>query len=607
MALLAADVQGSEPQSVTVAGRVPVPVDRLAADVVVLDAARIQASSASSLADFLRAEAGLQVSRNGGLGQSTALFIRGAGAGNTLVLVDGVRVGSATLGQSDMAALGLAQIERIEVLRGPASSLYGADAVGGVVLITTRRGKPGLQVSANAAVGGYGASETALSVAGAQGAWDYAGSVSREANTGMSALRPGDRFGNYNPDADGFARRTVQAQLGFVPAVGHRIGLSLIDSRLDGQYDASEYVAPSYSQNAAVDFRSRLDTRVLALDYDGRLSGDWTLKANLASDVDDLHSGGTVTSRYNTRREQLTVQAGWTPMLGQKLVLAADQMQERADVSTYAAPVSRDNTGLVLAYVGQFKALTVQADLRHDKNSVYGGQRTGRLGLSWAMAPGLRLRALAGNTFHAPSFNDLYYPGYGVASVQPEHGRSAELGLTWQGAAQSLSATAWRNHVSNLIAYESDNSLCPNDPAYTYGCARNFGKARLSGLTLAGQQQWQALMLRGEYNYLEAYDGLTNAWLPRRARHQLSLSTEWRSGDWTLGATSVASSARMDGNVALRGRQTLDLNVRLKLAKQWQVQAKLLNATNTDIEPVRDYQALGRQAWLGVRYEGVGL
>ena len=193
-----------------------------------------------------------------------------------------------------------------------------------------------------------------------------------------------------------------------------------------------------------------------------------------------------------------------------------------------------------------------------------------------------------------------------MASVQAERGRSAELGLSWQGPQQALSATVWRNRIRDLIGYEPDNTRCPNDPSYSFGCARNFGQARLSGVTLAGQQQWQALTLRGEHNYLAAHNGLTGAWLPRRARNQLSLSAEWRQGGWTWAATSLHRSARPDQGVLLRGRHTLDLSARWQLTPHWQLQAKLLNATNADIEPVRDYQSQRRQAWLGLRYDGAG-
>ena len=609
----------ASPQTVTVAARVPMAADRLTADVVVIDSQRLRDAGGMSLADVLRAEAGLQLSRNGGPGQPASMFVRGAGGGNTLVLMDGVRLGSATLGLVDFSALSLAQIERVEVLRGPASSLYGADAVGGVVLITTRRGQAGAPASAMVAVGGNGSSEAALAlggvIVGALGAWDWSATAAREASDGVSALRPGDRFGNYNPDRDGFARRTLQAQVGLTPADGHRLGLSLQDSRLGSQYDASQFLPPNYAQDATPDFRSKQATRLAALDYSGRLASDWTVKAGLSRSQDEVRSGGSRVERFDTRREQASLQAGWMPLPGQQWSLGADQLTEHAEADAFAAPVRRRNTGLALAYVGEFanglggvlRGLSLQADLRRDDNSVYGAQNTGRAGLSWALAPGWRVRALAGSTFHAPSFNDLFYPGYGVATVKPEQGRSAELGLNWQQALRTASLTVWRNRISNLIAYEADNTRCPKDPAYSYGCAANIGQARLSGATLAAQQGWEGWTLRGEYNYLDARDDATGARLARRARHQLSLHADWRNGDWTLGAASLYTSARPDGGVVLHGHQTLDLTARWQLARSWQLQARLLNATNADIELVRDYQSPRRQAWLGLRYEGQAL
>jgi vitamin B12 transporter len=598
-------------QTVTIAAHLPLSAKDVAADVVVIDESRIRNALASNLADLLQAEAGVQLSRNGGPGQAAGLLIRGANSGNTLVLVDGVRVGSATLGYADLAALGLAQIERIEVLRGPASSLYGADAVGGVVLISTRRGITGQQWSAQAAVGGYGSSEASATVAGAQGTWDWSGSVSREASAGVSALRAGDRFGNYNPDLDGYSRSTLQAQGGWTPMAGHRLGLSLLGTRLRNQFDASQWVAPNYTQDASPDFRSSLNTQVVALGYEGRVDKAWLLKTQLTYSQDDLTAGAAELDRYTTRREQAMAQLAWTPAAGQQWVLALDRLSEKAAATSLLAPVHRDTTGVALGYMGKFqlagKPLTLQADVRQDDNSVYGTQHTGRAGAVWQADSQWRLRALAGNTFHAPSFNDLYYPGYGVASIRPERGHSAELGMQWQREQQSLSATVWRNRVTDLVAYEPDRKLCPADTAYSYGCARNIGRADLSGLTLEGQAALGPWHWRMGYHYLEAHDGLTQAWLPRRARNQLSAQAQWHQGNWTLAANTQYSGERQDGGVVLRGRQTLDLSARWQWTPTWQLQGKLLNVTNTDWEPARDYQTPRRQAWLGLRVDGQAL
>ena len=142
-------------QTVVVTGsREPLPLERLAADVAVIEGRVLRDTRADSLADLLRREAGLQLSRSGGPGQSSGLFIRGAASQQTLLLVDGMRVGSATLGSAALEALGLAGIERIEVLRGPGSSLFGADAVGGVVNVITRGADGSQGAEARVAVGG---------------------------------------------------------------------------------------------------------------------------------------------------------------------------------------------------------------------------------------------------------------------------------------------------------------------------------------------------------------------------------------------------------------------------------------------------------------------
>ena len=160
-------------------------------DIVVIDAETIRNTSADSLEDLIRRSTGMQLARNGGPGQSTGFFIRGASTNSTVVLVDGVRVGSATLGQAEFEALSLAQIEHIEVLRGPASSLYGADAVGGVVQIFTRRGDGPTRFSAAAEVGGYGSRHGDIGASGSAAGFDYAASLGRDSSHGVSAIAPG--------------------------------------------------------------------------------------------------------------------------------------------------------------------------------------------------------------------------------------------------------------------------------------------------------------------------------------------------------------------------------------------------------------------------------
>jgi vitamin B12 transporter len=593
---------------VVTATREPLALARVAADVVLIDRATIEASSADSVEDLLRREGGLQVSRNGGPGQSAGVMIRGANVSQTVVLVDGVRIGSSTLGQVAFEGLSLLQIDHIEILRGPASSLYGADAIGGVVQIFTRRGGGASRLGASAAVGGYASGVADAHLSGAQGGFDYAASFGHEQSRGVSALLPGDPFGDYNPDRDGYSRESGQIRLGYTPAEGHHIGLNVLASHLDAQFDSAEYPPPTYTTpDASPDFRNHLTNWIGALDYRGQLTPTWAMTAQLSHDEETLKSGGNLVSRFVTRRDQATWQNAWTPIEGQQFVGVVEHIDERASADGYAGPVQRHNNALVLGYAGSFGAQSVQADVRYDDNSAYGSVTTGRLGWSMLLTPTLRVRALAGTTYRAPSFNDLYYPGYGIPDIQPEHGRSVEVGLVWQADDSAASVTLYQNRVRNLIVYQPDRSFCPADPAYDFGCAGNVDRARLQGATLTASHRWGGLHLSGTIDFLDAIDTTTGERLPRRADHQESVSADYAIGAWTVGAALLDVGARPDSGSTLADYATIDLSATWRFAPQWRAEAKLLNAGDRAYQPALYYQSLGRQAWIGVRYEGRGL
>ncbi len=587
--------------------REPTALDRVVGDVVVIDAARIRDSGADTLEDLLRREGGMQLSRNGPPGQSAALLLRGLGASSTLVLVDGVRVGSATLGQFDFASLGVAGIERIEILRGPASSLYGPDAVGGVIQIITRRGAGEPRLAAHAALGERHSGSADASVSGASGPVDYALTVARDASRGISALKPGDTFGNFNPDRDGYRRSSLQLRGGYTLAPDHRIGASIVETRLNAQYDSAEFAPPSFAPDPSSDFRNRLRTRVAALDYRGTPTPAWTTSVQLSQQADDLTSGGNEEARYRTRREQLTWQNAWRPDARQQWMVAIERLQEKVDATPFPSAQRRDNTAGVVGYTGTFGRLKVQADARHDRNSAYGSVDTGKLGLAFDLLPELTVRAVAGSAFRAPTFNDLYFPGYGVASVGPERSRSVEFGVQWQRDASSVAATVYRNRVRELIAFEPDASLCPADPSYAFGCARNVDRATLQGATLTATHRRGPLALRASVDVLDARNDATGERLPRRAAHQEALGADWTRGRWTGGVALLRVGARPEGGSVLPAYTVVDLQARLRLGAKWQLEAKLSNALDRRYEAVRDYPALGRQGWIGLRYDSRGL
>ena len=592
---LSAHAQLSE--SIVVTGaREPLAVSRLAADVVVIDADAIRASTADSLATLLQREAGVQLSRNGGPGGATSVMLRGASGSQTVVLVDGVRIGSATLADPTIAALPLAQIERVEILRGPGSSLYGADAVGGVVNIVTRRADAGLRFDAAAAFGSDGGREASAGARGVFGAWDLSATVAHESSDGgASAMRPGDPFGNYNPDEDGFERDSVQLRVGFAPAPGHRIGLSLLRSELETQVD-------SFAAGTPPDFRDRFDVDATALEWRGAVAPGLTATVRVDRGVDDMRSETFGPERFRTTRDRAGAQLAWQTGHAGQVVAAIERVDEDSTTSTYAA--DRRTDVAVLAWTGAAGRFGWQADLRHDDSSDYGGETTGRLGASFALTPAWKLRALAGTSFRAPSFNDLHYPGYGVATIAPESGRSVEFGLEWSADGDRAGLTVFRNRVDDLIGYQPDATQCPADPAYAYGCAANVARARLQGATLAGAKALGDWSLRAQVDFLDAKDLDSGARLARRAAHQETLAADWQRGAWRAGASVLRVGARPDGARELGAETTLDLKAAWTFAKSWTLESRLLNATDRDTEPAAYYRGPGRQFWLGLRYEG---
>lgn len=590
----------------TVASREPVADTQQVADVVVITREDLQNLPVDNLADALQRLAGVQVSRTGGVGQPSSVLLRGASASSTLVLVDGVRMGSASLGQFDFATLGLAGIERIEVLRGPGATVHGADAVAGVVLVSTRQAGSPSGLSGTLGAGQLGAQDAALRGRRTGAGWDAQLSASREAGRGVSAVRPGDRFGLYNPDADGFQRQTLQVGGGWSVAPGHRLDATVHASRLFSRYDSAVYLPPTFAPDPSPDFATRTRTEASQLRYAGHSGGAWSWRAHVGHGQEDSRSGALTFDRYRTEREQAGLQVSWQPGGDHRWTLAWDHLGETVRTDAYAQTASRGNDALTLSYGGRVGPLQIQADARQDRNSVYGTHETGRTGLRWSLSPQTSLRLQAATSFRAPSFNELFFPGFGVTTLRPEEGRSLEAGVSHLSDGLRWSVAAWRQSIRNLIAYSGDRSRCPAGPAFDFGCAANIGEAALKGVTveLAPRRTagtWGSWRLG--YDHTDARDGDGQP-LPRRARHQLRANAEVALSGWRVGPSWLWQSERREGGVALRGGSRLDLQATRPMGPAWTLQVRLLNALDADIEPARDYRAPGRQAWVGLRWEG---
>jgi vitamin B12 transporter len=584
-------VPPSAPQTVVVtASRTPQRVDQALAQVTVIDRARIEAAAGRTLAELLAAESGVQSWSNGGLGKAASVSLRGLESRHTLLLIDGVRYGSATLGIPSWDNIPLDSIERIEIVRGPMSGLYGSDAVGGVVQIFTRGGQSGFKPDATATVGSRSYGEVAAGARFGAGAFDGSLRLQHRRTDGFSASNPRLPFGNHNPDADGFEQTSIHG----------RVGLRLGDWRAEASWLKSEGTT-HFDDGPGTDSRAALGTEVLSAQVSGPVAGPWRTALTLArsrDDSDTLASASAFTPLGNTATTQM--QLTWlnqidTP-LGTALVLAERVAQEVQRPGAPFAASDRTVTGLALGLNGEAGAHGWQANVRRDRNSQFGSQSTGSLGYGYTLAPGLRATASVGSSFVAPSFNQLYFPGFGNPNLLPEEGRQRELGLVWRSGPVTSRIVAFDNRIRGYI---SSGPLPTNIPRVKVDGISASVDAVLGAWTLAGSID--------SINPVNATEGTANfgRFLPRRVQESGRLALDWRGGAFTLGSTLQAFGARYENannSTRLGGYATLDLRAEWALARDWALAAKLNNAFGKTYETVLGYNQPGREAYLTLRW-----
>ncbi len=573
------------PVTVT-ARRLPARIDDTIAETSLLERADITRESGRTLSSILALQPGLQTSANGGFGQYSSVLMRGLEARHTLLLVDGMRLGSATVGVPSLDNLPLAAIERIEIVRGPLSSLYGSDAVGGVVQVFTRRGQEGFWPNAAVSVGARGYGQISGGLAFGQGALDGAIQLSRMRQNGISATNSRALWDVYDPDADGFAQNGGSLRLGWNVAQDWRIEGSLLSANGISHYD----------DGLGADSRARLRNSVQQLSARGKLTADWGTRIALARSTDSydtLVSASPYTELGATRTEQR--QLSWENTLatpwgtGLALIERLDQNVERPGEAYTVSARTIDAVGLSLA--GEAAQHSWQGGVRRDHNSQFGNQTTGSLGYGFALTPAWRVGAQYGTSFVAPSFNQLYYPGYGNPNLLPEEGRHAELSLRWAQGSHALRG-AWVDH--RIRGYIASGPQPVNVP-----------RTQIDGVVLSYEGHRAGLQWGASYDHLDPRNTTAGPdagkLLPRRAQQALRTQARYSHGPYGLGTTVAAFSARYDdaeNTRRLPGFVTMDWHADWTLDREWTVSLQLLNATDRSYETVWGYNQPGRQAFL---------
>lgn len=581
---------------VVTATRTPQRADEVIADTVVIDNDEIARSGAGSVADVLRRQRGIEIVRNGGPGTSTSVYLRGANSNQIVVLVDGVRIGSSTTGAASWNAIPLSMIDHIEVVYGPLSSLYGADAIGGVVQIFTKKGEGAPALSASVGGGSYGTRQYDANLHGSSGgehAVSYAFGGAHETSTGFSATLPG-AYG-YNPDDDGYTRNSVNGRVALQLADGHEVGAQLLQSRLRSQYDSG---ATSYDTHNIQDVDS------YAVFLNDRFLPNWRSSVQAARSFDKLGSftstAASGISQLNTRQDEFTWQN--TINIGADTVqlLANHRKEEVVSSSGTALNRSRITNSLAASYDLKRGSHLLDLSVRDD-DSDYGSKTTGAVGYGYEFSKDLRATASFGTSFRAPTFNELYYPGYGLPTNKPEKGRNAELGLRYLLAGTELQANYYRNRVTDLIVSASP---CPN-PTVTGSCAYNVDHALLEGLTLSADRRLGDLHLRASADLQDPRDETTDKLLARRARRHANLSADYTIGQLDAGAELQASGERYDDAAnrnRLGGYGLLNLYTSWQFTPDWSLLVRLDNAADKRYELARFYGTAGRTWFAALRY-----
>jgi len=572
------DVLELEPILVVTPSRTAEPIGESITAVSIISREDIELSAAEDLFDLLRLQPGVDIVRTGGPGTQTSIFLRGSNSNHVLVLIDGVRVSSANTGAYAWEQLPLNQVERVEIVRGPRGSLYGSDAIGGVIQVFTRSNPdPYARVTA----GSYGTAEFA-------GGWGYRGERSRLSINagyrdvdGFSAQNP-NGF-SYHPDDDGLEatslgiKGSTEAEYG-----GWRYSLLATDNR--SEFDQGH---------------SEADQLVTALEFLGTLAENWDYQLLGGYIRDDLFTDFEFfATDFSSQRYQLSWQNQLHLQDNGRLDFGLDYYGESGR-SADSWDQERRNLGLFASYERSWKGLRLQLGGRADDNSRFGSEFTGQLALAWDIDERWQLMGSYGSAFRGPNLSEQFSPGFGGLfagnpDLDPESSTSAEAGLRWRhGDFGELQLNAYRTDVDDLIAYNGE-----------FFQAINIDRARLEGIEFEYSLARAGWLFRASATLQDAEDRSSGEDLLRRPREKgaLTLDRRFANGSW-VGLEWFYSGHRSDfGGITLDSYDLLNLSAGWAFAPAWRLELRGDNLADEFYEPAFGFNAAGRAWFLSVAW-----
>ena len=567
--------------------------DESLASVSVITRADIERSGARSLPDLLEREQGISFARSGPLGQNTSLFMRGTEGDHVLLLVDGVKLGSATTGQAAFQHLPLEQIERIEIVRGPRSSLYGSEAIGGVIQIFTRAGDPGATASAMAGENDSGEIETTFTGGGDD--TRYTVSARHFETDGISARS--DAF----PDDDGYRNDSASVNVSHDLSEDFTWSLSAMNADGTTEFD--------FCGLGSADCQTDFTQQVISTRITAQPTSVWSTSLTIGRSRDRASSfaDGAFTDEFDTERDEVSWQNDFTVGIRSLVTLGLDYSDDSVDSTTDFTETSRTNEAVFAQWQWTGASSDVQASVRHDDNEAFGEESTGSVAAGYRVGDTTRVYGSFGTAFKAPTFNDLFFPftdfGFGFTfegnpDLRPETSESLEIGV--EGGRQ------WRWGI-NAFHTEIENLIVLNDAADS---VINLDQGNITGLELSASGShgnWDLdanlTVLETESETNDVNDGNE---LPRRPARVLAVGARRDFGRSSLGIHAQYESARFDdaaNTVELDEFTVVNMHVDHRIEEDLVLRGELHNVLDTDYETVNNFNMLDRALFVRLKYQ----
>ncbi|TAG02636.1 MAG: TonB-dependent receptor [Betaproteobacteria bacterium] len=551
-------------------------------DVSVIRGDDLVRAGVSDIATALQSVAGVEVLVQGP-GATPSIFVRGGNSNQVLVLIDGQRMGSSFSGQSAIQHIAVSQIDRIEVVRGPAASLYGADAVSGVIQIFTKRGSG---MSANVAAGNQRASDVSARAGFSGDGHSFSISANHRESRGHSAIvNPGDF--SFNPDRDGYRFSSVQANASVKLMPSLTLEGSVFAARGNAQYDG----------DASFDDRVKSDVRNASAKFRFAPSARWNSSLSIGQSADQASFISSFPGEFKTTQEQLSWQNNVRVNRDVSLWNALEWRGEKVASLDGLDVTSRKTSSAVVGGDVNLSPMKIAASVRLDDSRQYGSRNTGNVAASYALNGDWRVLMNAGTSFKAPTFNDLYYPGFANPLLAPERAKNVDMALQWSRAASTAKIVVYENRVRDLIQFVCDAN---------FNCApQNVSKASLRGATLSAATRVAQWNVEASLDAADPKNLTTGKQLARRAKLHGALKVSGDVLGVTTGMELVASEHRFDNasnTRRLAGYGVVNWFARHELANGLSLGVRLENALDRDYQTSSGYATGGRRGWITLSY-----